>query len=115
MFSSGAAMVVLFGRGSGLLLFGAGGAHIVRPFPPAILDVMDALFLFLAALVFVCVADFLAFYLGVLKGVPRTAKGLADAKKIRLETFASVGEAAHRLKEIYSVLIGRGSLRGKSE
>jgi hypothetical protein len=115
VFSSGAAMVVLFGRGSGLLLFGAGGAHMLVPFPPKPIEVMVALFLFLAALIFVSVADFLAFYLGVLKGIPRTARGLADAKKVRIETFASFREAADGLKTIYRATIGANRGDGKPE
>jgi hypothetical protein len=99
-------MVVVVGRVSGLLLFLAGGAHIVWPLPPPILEVMYALFLFLAAFVPVAIAEFIAFDLAVLKNLPKDPVGLVQAKKVRLETFAGIGDAATSLKKTYQATVG---------
>src|SRR5258708_3712606 len=99
-------MVVMVGRGSGLLLFGAGGAHIVSAYPPEIQHVMYALFFFLAAFVPVTIAEFVAFDLAVLKNLPRDPSGLIESKKVRLETFAGLREAAILIKKMHQALVG---------
>jgi hypothetical protein len=105
MVSSGSLLVVTVGRGAGLLLFGAGGAHIVSAFPPPMLDVMYALFFFLAAFVPLTIAEFIAFDLAVLRNLPKDSSGLVEAKKVRLETFAGIRDAATSLKNMYQTVV----------
>lgn len=105
MFAIGPVIVIWGGRLSGGLLFVSGTTQL-WPMPPSFAQELHAMFLCVAAMVPLTIGEFIAFYLAMLKSVPRNGRGVARAATLQHHTFMVFRDGAASIGRVFRATVG---------
>jgi hypothetical protein len=103
---TGSIIAIWVGRLSAALLVCSGASHLWPP-PPPLYQELHTMFLCVAALVPLTIAEFIAFYVAMLEMAPKTSPGLKQVRELQHQAFSPFRDGAAAIKQIYDATVGR--------
>jgi hypothetical protein len=101
-FTTGSLMAMWAGRLMCAIVFLSGTVQLLPPpTKPTTGAVLAAIGIYLAAMVFLTIGEFIAFYLAVLATLPTNITGVSQAQTVQAQIFDLISKAATSFKNIF--------------